>query len=428
MNSYYDSTYEITKDISAIIGVNPIPFDSVYSIALEIYNELGGEETQFDSVYSILLNILPLLQNKYKGLRFTSTGNSTVALAQIGSAPTVDLEYSLDDGETWTQWDFSAISLSDGQSVSFKGLNTTFATSSNDYNKFVMTGSIAAHGNIMSIIDDGALTTTTIPANYCFYSLFLGCTSLTTAPELPATTLANNCYGDMFSGCTSLTTAPELPATTLENSCYQNMFSRCSSLTTAPELPATILANSCYRGMLSNCTSLTTAQSILPATILANSCYGDMFYGCRSLTTAPELPAPTLANGCYWNMFYRCSSLNSIKCLAINISAKNCTANWVNGVSSTGTFIKAANMTDWTTGVNGIPEGWTVEDGPESAVIEPIIAWGLRPSIVDSDYTEPEVTEPIIVGANGIPTNLTVEDDTEPAVTEPIIVDDEGIE
>ena len=34
-----------------------------------------------------------------------------------------------------------------------------------------------------------------------------------------------------------------LPATTLANSCYLNMFYKCTSLTTAPELPATTLAN-----------------------------------------------------------------------------------------------------------------------------------------------------------------------------------------
>ena len=58
----YDSNYAIAQEISARIGVSPIPFDSVYSIALEIYNELGGEPTQFDSVYSILLGILPLVE------------------------------------------------------------------------------------------------------------------------------------------------------------------------------------------------------------------------------------------------------------------------------------------------------------------------------------------------------------------------------
>jgi hypothetical protein len=34
--------------------------------------------------------------------------------------------------------------------------------------------------------------------------MFYGCTSLTQAPELPATTLASNCYQYMFNGCTNL--------------------------------------------------------------------------------------------------------------------------------------------------------------------------------------------------------------------------------
>ena len=34
--------------------------------------------------------------------------------------------------------------------------------------------------------------------------MFKGCTSLTTAPELPATTLASGCYNSMFAGCTNL--------------------------------------------------------------------------------------------------------------------------------------------------------------------------------------------------------------------------------
>jgi hypothetical protein len=60
--------------------------------------------------------------------------------------------------------------------------------------------------------------------------MFSGCTSLTTAPELPATELAEYCYCGMFYGCTSLTTAPELPATTLAWNCYMNIFIECSNL------------------------------------------------------------------------------------------------------------------------------------------------------------------------------------------------------
>ena len=195
----------------------------------------------------------------------------------------------------------------------------------------------------------------------CYQQMFQGCTSLTTAPELPATTLARDCYSYMFYDCTSLTTAPELPATTLANYCYSSMFYGCTSLTTAPALPATTLANSCYQSMFIGCTSLKTAPE-LPATTLADICYTSMFNGCISLTTAPVLPATTLANNCYQNMFRDCTSLNYIKCLATNISAYNCTSNWVSGVASTGTFVKASSMASWSTGIDGIPTGWTVQN------------------------------------------------------------------
>ena len=79
----------------------------------------------------------------------------------------------------------------------------------------------------------------------CYNSMFDGCTSLTSAPALPATTLADYCYYYMFSGCTSLTTAPALPATRLAEYCYHNMFNNCRSLTTAPELQATNIYRGC---------------------------------------------------------------------------------------------------------------------------------------------------------------------------------------
>jgi hypothetical protein len=57
-------------------------------------------------------------------------------------------------------------------------------------------------------------------------------------------------------------------------------------------------------------------------------------------------------------MFYGCSNLNYIKCLATGISATS-KYNWVDGVSQTGTFVKASGIY-WSTGTSGIPEGWTV--------------------------------------------------------------------
>ena len=138
----------------------------------------------------------------------------------------------------------------------------------------------------------------------------------------------------MFQNCTSLTTAPQLPATTLANNCYQQMFQDCTSLTTAPELPATTLARGCCRSM---------------------------FYGCTSLTTAPVLSATTLTDYCYHQMFQGCTSLSTIKCLATYLYGGS-TRNWVNGVAASGTFTKASSITNWTSGSDGIPNGWTVVD------------------------------------------------------------------
>ena len=202
-----------------------------------------------------------------------------------------------------------------------------------------------------------ALPATTV-ADYCYSYMFQDCTSLTTAPiELPATTLSNYCYKSMFGGCTSLTAAPSLPATTLASQCYQYMFHGCTSLTTAPTLPATTLASSCYNGMFGGCTSLTTAPE-LPATTLAISCYISMFNGCTSLTTAPELPSTTLADYCYYIMFSGCASLNSITVYANDVSATDCTTDWLSGVASTGTFRNLGSAT-YPTGASGIPTGWT---------------------------------------------------------------------
>jgi hypothetical protein len=101
---------------------------------------------------------------------------------------------------------------------------------------------------------------------------------------------------------------------------------------------------------------------MLPATAVTTGCYKQMFDGCSNLTTAPYLPAKTLAQDAYNNMFYGCSKLNYIKCLATNITATGATTSWVSGVASSGTFVKAASMSSWTTGTDGIPTNWTVQD------------------------------------------------------------------
>ena len=231
---------------------------------------------------------------------------------------------STDNGTTWNTYESSTnntgtklATLNKGDKLLIKGNNTFYGYSGSDQvmlgNRFVSSGYFKVEGNIMSLIYlDDFIGQSTLPADNAFTALFYNCSKLMFADNLilPATTLTQYCYRDMFRGCTSLAYAPK----------------------------------------------------ILPATTLVNECYKRMFYECSTLTKAPELPASTLLSSCYYAMFKDCSSLNYIKCLATDVSDWLCTGSWVSGVSSSGTFVKDGSMTSWTTGLDGIPEGWTVQN------------------------------------------------------------------
>ena len=308
---------------------------------------------------------------EYMTLSALGDGEITITIpAEINSTYATSLSYSKDKS-TWNETIIDdtaqtiSIPVTSGENVYLKGI----AKQLGKYNSFIninASAGINASGNIMSLLygdDYKDKVAFQAGSEYTFNNLFSGNTHLINAKYLvlPATTAASTCYYYMFNGCTSLTTAPALPATTLTNGCYRYMFQGCTSLTTAPELPATTLADWCYSNMFNGCTSLTTAP-VLPATTLTNGCYDSMFNGCTSLTTAPELPATTLTYSCYSDMFYGCSSLNNITMLATDISASGCLLTWVYGVAPTGTFTKAAEMTTLPAGQSGIPEGWTVKD------------------------------------------------------------------
>ena len=242
-----------------------------------------------------------------------------------------DVMYSIDGGNYWDEYtNGTEIKLDRvGSTVSFKGKNVT----TDYYNHFTMNGIIEASGSVTSLTDGEGNKTDVNLSEKCYEYMFCECTSLTTAPELPATTLQPYCYAFMFSGCISLTTAPELPAEQLASFCYESMFSGCTSLTTAPELPAKQLASFCYEYMFYGCTSLTTAPE-LPAEQLAESCYKYMLSRCTSLTEAPKLPATTLQNACYKYMFVGCTSLTEAPKLPATTLQPNCYAYMFSGCTS----------------------------------------------------------------------------------------------
>ena len=334
-------------------------------------------------------NRVPAVDDLTKPLTFKATQDgSTVTLTKNGS-PTGDFQTSTDGGNTWENYTFdSAITLNTGDEVSFRtSADRTSAQNQQNRFGFQMTGKIEARHNVMSMYHTNDFATYESVVEYAFIQLFSGCTSLTKAPVLPATTLAGSCYNSMFRscaslakapvlpattlagscysgmfyGCTSLTKAPALPATTLTTNCYNNMFYGCTSLTKAPVLPATTLDQSCYSNMFNGCTSLTEAPA-LPATTLSVQCYYSMFNGCTSLTKAPVLSATTLAQYCYSNMFNGCSNLNEVRCkipssYSSSQISSSYTFNWLLDVSPTGTFYTNGDA-NWSSGVSGIPTGW----------------------------------------------------------------------
>lgn len=180
--------------------------------------------------------------------------------------------YNLDDGDTD---DLDVITLDEGESIMFNGVNSENFTVGDPENEegvsvgFYLEGNAAASGDITSLIN-GVGGDATVQFMQ-FYYMFYGCTGLTSAPALPATTLADSCYSDMFSGCTGLTTAPSLPATTLANRCYDSMFSGCTAITshnveTLNDSPNIFFNNS-------SCTSL-TIHADTPPTIGNNTITG----------------------------------------------------------------------------------------------------------------------------------------------------------
>ena len=354
----------------------------------------------------------PVPSADYKGLAFISSGESTVRLAQVGTPYEISLEYSTDESH-WKPYTIGeTITLADSTFLLFRSgehKNRKFSKDDENYYHFEISGPISAQGNIMSLLNRDFSTPLTfygffalfegctsllsapeLPATTmeqgCYFGIFSECTGLTSAPELPANVLANNCYGWMFKGCSALTSAPELPATEmgsycyngmfanctkltsapelpakrLESNCYNCMFEGCTSLTSAPELPATYLVRECYHSMFNGCTSLASAPK-LPATTLAWGCYSEMFQGCTSLTSAPELPAKELIRNCYQLMFKDCSKLRYVKALFTTSPSEETTKDWLSGVTASGTFVKSKNATWNVTGVHSIPKGWKIE-------------------------------------------------------------------
>ena len=203
------------------------------------------------------------------------------------------------------------------------------------------------YGKVTSLLSSGCPET--ISSTYTFSLLFRQSLIVDASGLILPNNVTANCYYQMFYACTSLTQAPQLPATSLALGCCNGMFWECTSLTQAPQLPATSLAQYCYSSMFWQCTSLTQAPQ-LPATSLAEGCYSNMFKSCTSLTQAPQLPATSLAKNCYYQMFCACSNLSTVTLYYIDsapTTGQGYFYKWLQNAGGTGSTIYAPADALW---------------------------------------------------------------------------------
>ena len=255
--SWDGSTYECTcTDIEAALALGNLSIAGAGSDTGEpfiiCYNNEGvlaaATDTSASHTISISSIVSPVVKidRKYLPIPFKPKGESyltfsspsSFTLSVYNNIKSWDgtLEYFASD-ETWTIWEGTSplsAAANGGEYVLYlRGTGNAVITGNNINYEWVLTGTdIKCIGNIENLLDYATVASGAHPtmSEYCYKSMFIGCTSLTQAPALPATTLAGFCYANMFRGCTSLTKVPALPATALAAYCYYNMFNGCSSL------------------------------------------------------------------------------------------------------------------------------------------------------------------------------------------------------
>lgn len=304
---YYRLNQEGTYDL--YVSAITITADTI----VQAYSELSGETSQVvteNCVYD------PTHDYSKDYLTFNVLSDGTICWNSIGTGQSKTIQYSVNNGpwSSITASSATTIPVLTGDTVRFKGSNTSYAKDKSNYSGFEGgTASFNIEGNIMSLVYGGNFEGRTgLTGTYNFCSMF----------KLANCVSAENLI---------------LPATTLTNYCYRAMFSKCPNLVVAPALPATTLAQGCYLYMFEEC----------------------------PITEAPELLAEVLVRECYGYMFTGCRTLNYIKCMAIDgFSTYQCKQNWAQNVAASGTFVKDASITTttWLRGASGIPSGWLVYD------------------------------------------------------------------
>jgi len=229
-------------------------------------------------------------------LTFTAnTAGSTIAMVTFGSAPSVSLEYSTDGGVTWQTFTVGSttVTLANvGDKVKMRGNNNNLGIG-NAGHRFVMTGGVAASGDLTSLLN-GVGGDVAVIANG-FRNLFYLCSALTSAPNLPSTSVAARGYLNLFRDCTGLVSSPYLLAASQATDAYNDMFNGCTGITS--HHVATLPASTNVYNNNTACASF-RIDAITPPTIASSTITG-LKSGCVIYVPAASVEAYKAAP--YWS-------------------------------------------------------------------------------------------------------------------------------
>ncbi len=307
-------------------------------------------------------------------------GTNTISFSPTdwGTPPSsITLDYSTNNGSTWSTWsssngDFS-VNLAQGESVLLKGVNNGFCNiGNNGYWSFSGTEAHSVSGPISSLVIGRGVEGYT-STSYALANLFNGDSNLVSALDLKLNIRADygsqNLYYGLFYNCTSLVDAPRIIYTG-NVSGLSSAFSRCTSLVNPPKLVGSI-GTSELNNAFAQCTSLVNPPDMEDVNSIATAGMFNTFNGCTSLTTGPNLRNVAYAgsdNTVFGYAFNNCTSLQSVTVPSVNSFDSSLYTDWLNNVASSGiVHIPSGLCVGSGSGCipenssSGIPSGWTYQ-------------------------------------------------------------------
>lgn len=251
-------------------------------------------------------------------LTINNTSNETGAfyVGKYGSPSSSNLEYSLDGGTTWSNYDMTNrpnVSVPAGTSIMLRGSNPTGFNKGTAYSntwRLRFDKTFTVYGSLFSLrnTDPAVFSAIDTTLDGEFMALFQENRKLTDASGLETSVIVEAATWSMWS-----------------------LFQYCTSLTGAPDFSSLeTIGNSGINMMFEGCSALQVGTNLLNVTSVTGDSFRSLYYGCSSLTTA-------------WS-----PSVNPWNNGACDM--------WISsGTPSTGTLYKRPGITP-----GGVRSGWTI--------------------------------------------------------------------